>query len=168
MDEGDQVRRYRSIKMIRSNPTKSDPKNGPARTKAQAVGSKLARTSVDFGRARWMRGNAGRMNGKAKGLSDRNPCFIYDAEEGGLRLEENLRSNSPIFAYVRLCSLNGRKKVGPVRLISGAAALGLRWADRRCAGSERRLSRRDEMSAAENRLEFSNMLGAWQLSNFSL
>src|SRR5713226_5238384 len=38
----------------------------------QAVGSRLARTSLDFGRARWMRGNAERMNGNANCLRDRN------------------------------------------------------------------------------------------------
>ena len=54
---------------IKPNPTK---KNGPARIKAQAVGSTLARTNLDFGRARWMRGNAERINGQAKDLSDRN------------------------------------------------------------------------------------------------
>src|SRR5947209_4360648 len=37
----------------------------------QAVGSRLARTELDLGRGRWLRGNAKRMNGKAEGLSDR-------------------------------------------------------------------------------------------------
>src|SRR6266702_802940 len=36
----------------------------------QAAGANLARSSRDFGRARWLRGNAERMNGNAKGLSD--------------------------------------------------------------------------------------------------
>src|SRR5713101_7720420 len=57
---------------IKPNPTK---RNGPARIKAQAVESKLARPSLDFGRARWMRGNAERMNGRANGLNDRNTCL---------------------------------------------------------------------------------------------
>src|SRR6266851_2469485 len=70
---------------------------------AQAVGAKLARRSLDLARARCMRGNAKRMNGKAKGLSDRNTFITCDTGERGLGLEENLR----------LSSLNGRKKVEP-------------------------------------------------------
>ena len=118
-----QVGRYRSIKMIRANPmksdqvkpnpTKSDEKNGPARIKAQAVGSKLARTSLDMGRARWMQANAERMNEKAEGLGDRNTLFIYDTDERGSGLEEILRLCSLKFAYLRLSSLNGRKNVEP-------------------------------------------------------
>ncbi len=42
------------------------------------------------------------MNGKAKGLSDRNTFLIYDTVERGLGLEENLRLSSLIPAYVRL------------------------------------------------------------------
>jgi hypothetical protein len=80
---------------IKPNPTK---KNGPARIKAQAVGSRLARTNLHFGRARWMRGNAERMNGKAKGLNDRNTFFIYDTDERGWELEENVRLCSLMFA----------------------------------------------------------------------
>jgi hypothetical protein len=87
---------------IRSNQTKSDQKNGPTRIKARAVRSRLARTSVDFGRARWLRGNAGRMNGQAKDLSNRNTFFIYATDERGSGLEENLRLSSLMFAYVRL------------------------------------------------------------------
>src|SRR6266851_2777734 len=49
----------------------------------QAVEANLARTKLDLGRARWTRRNAQRMNGKAKGLSDRNTFFIYDADERG-------------------------------------------------------------------------------------
>src|SRR5216684_328302 len=53
-----------------------------------------------------MRENAERMNGQAKGLSDRNTCFICDADERGSgleeKLEENVRLCSPMFAYVRL------------------------------------------------------------------
>src|SRR6266849_6817838 len=41
----------------------------------QAVGSRWARTKLDLGRGRWIRGGAERMKGKAKGLSDRNTCF---------------------------------------------------------------------------------------------
>ncbi len=90
----------------RPNPTK---KNGPARIKARAVGSKLARTNLDLGRARWLRGNADWMNGNANCLSDRNTFFICDTDERGLGLEENLRLTSLNFAYSRLSSLNGRK-----------------------------------------------------------
>ena len=43
----------------------------------------MARRNLEFGRARWIRGNAERMNVKAKGLSDRNTCFIYDTDERG-------------------------------------------------------------------------------------
>src|SRR2546427_136725 len=42
---------------------------------------RLARTSIDFGRARWTRGNAERMNGKTRCSSDRNifiTCFTYE------------------------------------------------------------------------------------------
>src|SRR6266446_3674892 len=44
---------------------------------------KRARTSLDLGRAGWTRGNAEWMNGKAKGLSDRNTCITYDTDERG-------------------------------------------------------------------------------------
>jgi len=84
--------------MIRSNPIKTDQikpnptkNNGPAGIKAQAVGSKLGRTSLDLGRAHWMPGGCERMNGKAKELSDRNTFFICDTDERGVGLEENLR-----------------------------------------------------------------------------
>src|SRR6266446_1933746 len=65
-------------------------------------GSRLGRTNLDFGRARWLRGNAERMNGNSNCLSDRNTCFIYDTVErgSGIRGECSLK-----FAYVRLCSL---------------------------------------------------------------
>src|SRR5260221_13351063 len=59
---------------------------------------RLARTKLDLGRARWLRGNAERMNGNAKCLSDRNAFFICDTDERGLGLEENLRLFSLIFA----------------------------------------------------------------------
>src|SRR6266849_2438679 len=36
----------------------------------QAVGSRLARTNLDLGRGRWIRGGSERMNGQAKDLSD--------------------------------------------------------------------------------------------------
>ena len=42
------------------------------------------------------------MNGIAKGLSDRNTFITCFTGEGGLGLEENLRLNSLMFAYVRL------------------------------------------------------------------
>src|SRR5713226_1899314 len=38
----------------------------------QAVGSRLARTNLDFGQGRWMQGNAERMNRNANCLRDRN------------------------------------------------------------------------------------------------
>src|SRR6266851_1121872 len=84
---------------IKPNPTK---KNGPARINAQAVGSKMARTDLDLGRARCMRGNAERMNGKTKGLSDRSTFYIYDTDERGSGISEK---SSLILGYVRLCSL---------------------------------------------------------------
>src|SRR5229473_4589993 len=68
----------------------------------QAVGANLARTNLDLGRARWMRGNAERMNGKAKCLSDRNTCFIYDTDERGLGIRGE---SSLILAYSRLFPL---------------------------------------------------------------
>jgi len=111
-DEGDQAGGYRSIKMIRSPPitsdhirpnqTKSDQKNGPARIKARAIGSKPARTDLDLDRTRCIRGNAERMNGKTKGLSDRNTFLIYDTVERELGLEKNLHLSSLKFAYLRL------------------------------------------------------------------
>ena len=57
----------------------------------QAVGSRLARTNLDFGRGSWLRGNAERMNGQAKDLSDRNTCFTFCSDERGLGLAKNLR-----------------------------------------------------------------------------
>src|SRR5712691_3674531 len=57
----------------------------------QAVGANLARTNLDLGRAGWMRGNAERMNGKAKCLracleTTRGAVFVEKAgwrDEGG-------------------------------------------------------------------------------------
>src|SRR6266571_638536 len=72
----------------------------------QAVGSKLARTKLDLGRGRWIRGGAERMNGQRKYSSDRNTFFIYDTVERGSGIRGKC---SLMFAYVRLCSLNGRK-----------------------------------------------------------
>ena len=74
----------------------------------QALGSSQLRSG---GAARGHRGaahghqgmrKAKRMNGKAKGLSDRNTFFICDTDERGSGLEENLRLCSLKFAYVRL------------------------------------------------------------------
>src|SRR5260370_38338135 len=48
---------------------------GQSQMKAQAVRSRLARTNLHFSGAPWMRPNAEGMNGKAKGLRDRNTCF---------------------------------------------------------------------------------------------
>ena len=120
------------------------------RTKAQACRSKLGRTSVDLGPAGWMPGGSERMNGKGKELSDRNTFFTCDADERGSGLEENLRLSSLKFAYSRLSSLNGRKIVGAPRLISRAAALGLRLAGRRRAGSDRGLSQKLAMCGRES------------------
>src|SRR5216684_4938972 len=64
----------------------------------QAVGARLVRTNLDLGRGRWMRGNAERMNGQAKDLSDRNTFFICDTVNAARELRK-------IFAYSRLCSL---------------------------------------------------------------
>ena len=70
---------------------------------------RLARTSIDLDRDRWMRGNAERMNRKAKSLCDRNTFFICDTDGRGSGLEENLRLSSVILAYPRLSSPNGKK-----------------------------------------------------------
>jgi hypothetical protein len=90
-----------------SRPIETD--QGQFQIKAQAAGSRLARTSLDFGRARWMQRSSERMNGNANCLSDRNTYYIYDTDEHGSGLAENLRLSSLIFAYSRLFSLNGRK-----------------------------------------------------------
>src|SRR6266851_124679 len=99
MDQGQSNQNPTESDQIKPNPTK---KIGPARIKAQAVRSRLARTILDWARARWMRRNVERMNGQAKGLSDSNTCFIYDTDERRSRLEENVRLCSLKFAYVRL------------------------------------------------------------------
>src|SRR6266581_2294098 len=82
----------------------------------QAAGANLARSSRDFGRARWLRENVECMYGKAKGLSDRNTFFICDTDEWGLGLEENLRLSSLILAYLRLM---GEKCLRPAFDCSG-------------------------------------------------
>jgi hypothetical protein len=64
---------------------------GQFKGQAQAVRSKLARRGFDLGGAGWVRGNAERVNGKAEGLSDRNTFYMYDTDERGSGLEENLR-----------------------------------------------------------------------------
>jgi len=104
-----QWRRPRRTRGIKVDQTKSDQiqpsptkKNGPVRVTVRAVGSKVARRNLEFRRARWIRGNAERMNGNAKGLSGRNTCFIYDTDERGSGLGGNLRLNSLILAYLRL------------------------------------------------------------------
>ena len=55
------------------------------------------------------------MNGQAKDLSDRNTFLICFTDEHGSGLEENVRLCSPMFAYVRLCSLNGKKMLRALR-----------------------------------------------------
>jgi hypothetical protein len=92
------------------------------------------------------------MNGKTKGLSERNTCIICDTDERGSELGENLRLSSLKFAYSRLFSLNGRKNVEVSPLISRAAALGLRLAGRRRAGSDRRFSQTLAMCVSAARL----------------
>src|SRR6266852_8538084 len=95
----------------------------------QAIGTKLARTNLDLGRGRWMRGGSERMNGQAEGLSDRNTfltCFT-DERRSGLeeKLEENVRLCSPMFAYVRLMGKNclrhyrEPKRINPERAMRG-------------------------------------------------
>jgi len=68
------------------------------RPAAQAFGTRLARAKLDLGRGRRMRGNAKRMNGKAKDMNERNTFFIYDRDERGSGLEENLHLFSLILA----------------------------------------------------------------------
>jgi hypothetical protein len=58
-----------------SNPIRPN-QAGRTRIKAQAVRSKLARTSLDFGRARWRRGSYDWMNAKAKRLSEHDVSLI--------------------------------------------------------------------------------------------
>src|SRR5712664_2181464 len=53
----------------------------------QAVGSRLARTNLDLGRGRWIRGGSERMNGQAKDLSDHNTFLTCFTDERGLGLE---------------------------------------------------------------------------------
>src|SRR6266852_2262751 len=78
----DRVRRPRPAWLVRRGSQALGPAwpqpAAPARQRpaAQAVGSKLARLDLDFDRARWLRGNAERMNGKD--LSERNTFFICD------------------------------------------------------------------------------------------
>jgi hypothetical protein len=72
------------------------------RPAAQAVGSRLSRTKLDLGRGRWMPGNAERMNGKAKGLNERNTFFICDTVHADRELRKNVRLYSGMSACVRL------------------------------------------------------------------
>src|SRR5258708_361993 len=61
------------------------------------------RTSISVARVgSW--GNAARMNGRSKGLSDRNTFLTCFTDERGSGLAENLRLSSPM-------SANGRKNV---------------------------------------------------------
>src|SRR5260370_40619758 len=96
MDQGQSNQNPTESDQIKPNPTK---KIGPARIKAQAVGSRLARTNLDFGRARWMRRNVERMNGQAKGLRacfkiSRGPVFGQKAGWRGAATTEQLRWHS--------------------------------------------------------------------------
>src|SRR6266478_1288237 len=72
---------------------------GQCQIKGKAVRSRLARTSLDFGRARWVRSKAEPMNGQRKCLSDRNTFFIYDTDERGSGIGGKY---SRMFAYVRV------------------------------------------------------------------
>jgi hypothetical protein len=73
----------------------------------QAVGANLARTNLDFGRARWLRGNAERMNGQAKDLNERNTFFICDTVNQG-KIFGYLRLFPLILVYLRLMGKNVR------------------------------------------------------------
>ena len=64
------------------------------------------------------------MNGKAKCLSDRNTFYVYDTDERGSGLEENLRLSSLIPAYSCLFPLNGRKMFEAPPSISGVWSFG--------------------------------------------
>jgi hypothetical protein len=101
------ARNNEKAKPVRNDrqPRGNEMNQGQFQGKAQAVRSKLARTGLDLGGAGWVGGNAERMNAKAKCLSDRNTFYIYDTDERGSGLEENLRLSSLIFAYLRLFSL---------------------------------------------------------------
>jgi hypothetical protein len=90
------------MRNARSGEERTRQDHGQQTIEAQAAGSKLGRTNLEFGRARWMRGNAERMNGKAKGSSDRNTFLTCFTSERGSGLEENLRLFSLILAYLRL------------------------------------------------------------------
>src|SRR6266849_9399902 len=141
----DQVCRCRSIKMIRSRPIRSDQikpnptkKNCPAQSKAQAVRSKLARAKLDLGRGRWMRGNAERMNGKAKCLSDRNPFFIYDTDERGLGSRACFKISRRPAARDFGRDLGGEFRASPQRAVRNepTPATGKRPAARRVFGQK--------------------------------
>ncbi len=101
------------------------------------------RSRENLGRARWMRGGCDRMNGQAKDLSDRNACFIYDTDERGSGIGGE---SSLMFAYVRLCSLIGRKNV------EGAARGHWGSAGRKNAGC-----RKDQLGTQELKKGFLNM-----------
>src|SRR5713226_7954032 len=55
------------------------------------------------------------MNGQAKGLSERNTFFIYDTDERGSGIKENLRLCSPMFAYVRLMGKKCLRRRRPIK-----------------------------------------------------
>ncbi len=85
----DRVRRLRPAWLVRRGKSgawaglASAGRSADAPACGQAVGSKLARTDLDLGRPRWMRGNAQWMYGKAKGLNESNTLFICDRDERG-------------------------------------------------------------------------------------
>ena len=91
----------------------------------QAVGANLARTNFDLGRARWLRGNAKRMNGKAKGLTEsRNGEQHRDwVPSAGRRRMRRRRPRSP-FPWLRIRAViaEGWKERPPP---GGEARLGL-------------------------------------------
>src|SRR6266852_9903930 len=75
----------------------------------QAVGSRLARTKLDFGRTRWVPGNAEWIYGKAESLSDCNTCFIC-------------YSGSPVFGKFAAASQFSFPTAGAARGHYGLAA----------------------------------------------
>ena len=94
---------------IRPNQTKSDQKKRSSPDQGAGRWIKTDEDESRFGSRALDGGSAERMNGKAKGLSDRKTYFICFTGEGGSGLEENLRLSSLIPAYSRLFPLNGRK-----------------------------------------------------------
>src|SRR5947209_2037886 len=89
---------------IKPNPTKSNQiipdQDGSRAILDPGAGGwiKTGAAELRFGSSALDAGSAERMNGKTKGLSDRNTFFICFTDERGSVLEENLRLCSPMFA----------------------------------------------------------------------